>query len=157
MVATPARDPLMHTAPERRHTLVQVEMLLEVTLAVVRSVISGPMGGHFILVSPRGGIMAQVVPVRENTLQVSLSITTMMSLSTPGLVRFSWISYYPSESEHSKQETAEMVVVLSRGTPTRMAVERLRFLAQVVAHLEGRCTADDMTKPGSEVTILPWT
>jgi hypothetical protein len=97
MVATLARDLLIHTAPERRHTLVQVEMPLEGTsrLAVVRSLMSGPMGGHFILASPQGRIMARLTPVRENTLQANRSITTVMSLSTSGLVRLSWIHTAP--------------------------------------------------------------
>jgi len=138
MVATPARDPLMHTDPERRHTLAQVEMPPEGTSAVVHSLISGTVRERFILVSPRGGIMAQLIPVRENTLQVNRSITTMMALSTPGLVRSSWISYCPSELEHSKQETAEMAVMLSLGTPMRMAVERLRIPALVATHPGGR-------------------
>jgi hypothetical protein len=89
MVATPARDPLLHSAQERKHILAQVEMPPEGTLAAAHSSMSGPVRGRFILVSPRGGIMAQLIPVRENTLQVNRSITTMMALSTPGLVRFS--------------------------------------------------------------------
>ena len=140
MVATPARDPLIHTAPERRHTLVQVEMPLEGTsrLAVVRSLMSGPVGGHFILVSPRGRIMAQLIPVREIFLRVNRSITTVMSLSTPGLVRFSWIHTAPVNLNILKQEMAEMAAMPSRGTPTRMAVERLRILALVATHPGGR-------------------
>lgn len=138
MVATPARDPLMHTVLERRHTLVQVEMPLGGTLAVVRSLMSGPVRGRLILVSPRGGIMAQLTPARENTLQMNRSTTTMMALSTPGLVRFSWISYCPGDFEHSEQETAETAVMLNLGTPTRMAVERLRILALVATHPAGR-------------------
>ena len=151
MVATPAQDPRMHTGPERRHTLAQVEMPPEGTLAVVHSLMSRTVRGRFILVSPRGGIMAQLVPVRENTLQVNRSITITMALSTPGLVRFPWISYCPSELGHSKQETAEMVVMRSLGTPTHMAVERLRILALVATHPGGRWTVDGTTKLGSGV------
>ena len=89
MVATPARDRLLHPALERRHILARVEMPPEGTLAAARSSMSRPVRGRFILASPRGGIMAQLIPVRENTLQVNRSITSMMALSTPGLVRFS--------------------------------------------------------------------
>jgi hypothetical protein len=71
MVATPARDPLLHSALVRRHILAQVEMPPEGTLAAAHPSMSGPVRGRRILVSPGGGIMAQLIPVRENTPQVN--------------------------------------------------------------------------------------
>ena len=44
-----------------------------------------------------------------------------------------------------------MAVMLSLGTPTRMAVERQRILALVATHLGVRLTVDGTTKLGSGV------
>ena len=44
-----------------------------------------------------------------------------------------------------------MAVMLSLGTPTRMAVERQRILALVATHPGVRLTVDGMTKLGSGV------
>lgn len=86
--ATPAPDLLMHTALGQRHILVQVEMLPEGTLAVVRWSMFGPGKICSTIVFPRGS-MTRLIRVLTNILRAKMvrSITMMITLSMYGLVR----------------------------------------------------------------------
>jgi len=121
-VATPARDLLLHSALGQKHILVQVEMPVEETFTLVRSSMSEPVKGQ--------------VKRRKS--------------AKSGLVGFSDIMQ-PGGSERCTQETAEMAVMPSLGTPTLMAMVRLRILALVAMHAVGLWTADGTTRLGSGV------